>query len=109
VQHIRDQLHLIWAEKIALVLASLILGLTVFFWAVVAVAAGIAGANHVLAMTGVSWVEDGLIGVAILWVLFRAIDYAHGGSTHALLSPHPVRKQDGRALPMASDLAHHHL
>lgn len=104
----RDRFHLIGADRIALTLIAIMLIATALFWAMIVVAAGIGGANHVLASTGLSWLEDGLIGIALLWIALRGIDYARGGATRALLS-RPAQTGEARGvLSGGKDLAAHH-
>jgi len=96
MQNIRQHLHFIWADKIALGAVVLALFLTGMLWLLAALAAGPAGANHVLGSISQSVALDGFIAVAVLWVALRAIDYLRGGSTHKLfrtardIATHPV-------------------
>lgn len=105
MQNIRFQS--IWADKLALTLVIIVLLGVALSWALVVAAAGVNGANHVLASTGLSWVEDGLIGIAVLWIALRAIDFMRGGRTRALFAMPPRQKDTRRTLSAGNDLAHH--
>ena len=80
----RNHLRLIWADKIALSLAILLLAIPALGWALVALAAGAAGANHVLASFGTDGVAEVAAGLFAVWASLRAIDFAAGGATYKL-------------------------
>ena len=107
MQNIRGRFQIIWVDKFALVLILLVLLGVAFCWGLVVAAAGVSGANHVLASTGLSWVEDSLIGIALLWLLIRSIDFLRGGRTRALFALHAPEEEPKRTLSMGDDLAHH--
>lgn len=104
----RHQIHLAGADKLALVLAAIVLTITVLFWAMVVVAAGIGGANHVLASTGLSWVEDGLSAIALLWGFLRAIRYTRRSMARASFSRAAKARDGHRRLSTGNDLAARH-
>ncbi|HEY4124793.1 MAG TPA: hypothetical protein VGM36_09280 [Rhizomicrobium sp.] len=81
----QSRLHLIWADKIVLWLVILGIATLAICWCLVAVAAGVDGANHVALSFG--W--DPNIGIALLalWAALRALDFIAGGSTYKLFVP----------------------
>jgi len=104
----QDRFHFIWADKIVLWLASAIVALFAIGWALVAVAAGVDGANHVVMSFGTDSGDDLVIGLVTLWVALRAIDFASGGSTRTMFSARDKRKDAQRTLSVGhNDLAHH--
>ncbi|MGN6516498.1 MAG: hypothetical protein ACTHLR_11745 [Rhizomicrobium sp.] len=104
----RHQFHLKRADKLALTLTVIVLAVTVLFWAMIVVAAGVGGANHVLASTGVSWIEYGLFGIALLWAAMRAIGHARRGAARTPIA-RPAKAVEARhTLAAGSDLAAHH-
>jgi hypothetical protein len=106
MQNIWGRFQSIWADKLALVLFAIILLGVAFSWGLVVAAAGVEGANHVLASTGLSWVENGMIGIALLWIVLRAIDFLRGGPTHAMFAVQE-KEEAKRTLAVGNDLAHH--
>lgn len=97
----------IWADKLALVLITILVLGVALFWGLVVAAAGVSGANHVLASTGLSWIEDGVIGIALLWIALRAVDFLRGGPTRAMFDMHHQPEDTQRTLSVGNDLAHH--
>lgn len=82
----RDRLRLIWADKIVLWLAVLIVAAMAILWIMVAVAAGTDGANHVVASFGSDFGVHIIIDLVGLWALLRAIDFIAGGATYRMFS-----------------------
>jgi hypothetical protein len=80
VQNIRKNLRFIWADKIVFWLAILLVAMSVICWVLVAAAAGVAGANHVIA----SLSGDPITTLVSLWAVLRAIDFIAKGSTYRL-------------------------
>jgi hypothetical protein len=103
----QDRFHLIWADKIVLWLASAVVALFALGWCLVAVAAGVDGANHVVMSFGADSGDDLLIGLATLWAALRAIDYLRGGQTRAIFVPSDRHEDVKRSLSVGNDLAHH--
>jgi hypothetical protein len=104
MQNLRHHLRLIWADKIALTLAVLIAVLAAFGWALMALAAGAAGANHVAASIGFGGaLEIGAVVLA-LWATLRAADFAFGGATYKLFHVEP---ETAAVLPTGGNLLAH--
>lgn len=86
MDNLRENLRLIWADKIVLVIGISVLALTGIGWLLVAIAAGIAGADHVVA----SFVtEEGVYTVfslAVFWLFLRGADFVFRGSTYRLFA-----------------------
>ena len=80
----RDKLRLIWADKIALSLTILIVAIPAFGWVLVAIAAGPAGANHVVESIGMDGALEVIGAVLAVWATLRALDFAAGGATYKL-------------------------
>ena len=106
MQNIREHLHLIWADKIVLTLVVLALFFTALIWVFVALAAGILGANHVLASVGVEGALEGGLAAAALWAGLRALDYAFGGATFRLFRAEPTAVTTP-AIPVGGNLLAH--
>lgn len=85
----RKHLRLIWADRIVLWLTVLGVAAMAALWLLVAVAAGIQGAGHVV--TSFGW--DGFPAIALtlvsIWALLRAIDFIAGGSTYKMFNAPP--------------------
>lgn len=88
----------IWADRLALTLIAIVVAGIALSWAMVAVAAGVEGADHVFAITGLSWLFYGTVAIALLWIVLRAIDFVCGGPTRALVSMHWHRAQRNPSL-----------
>ncbi|HEX3430458.1 MAG TPA: hypothetical protein VHT03_06185 [Rhizomicrobium sp.] len=95
----RSALRLIWAEKTAFALLLAETVLVAFLWLISFLAAGNAGANHVLASIGEWRVEQGFLSILALWMSFRAMDFIVGGSTYRLFARLTAA---ARSLPTAS-------
>lgn len=108
MQTTQNKLRLIWADKIALSLAVLIVAIPAIGWALVALAAGPLGANHVLASIGADGAIEVLATVLALWASLRAIDFLAGGATYKLF--HTEEKaasaSSAREIPGGNLLAH---
>ena len=89
MQNIRNHLHFIWADKIAVWLVILVVALAAVGWVLVAVAAGVMGANHVVASLGFNGGPI-VITLASVWALLRAIDFIAKGSTYRLFVTEPA-------------------
>ncbi|MBS0274974.1 MAG: hypothetical protein JSR55_11375 [Proteobacteria bacterium] len=85
MQSVQQRLHLIWADKIVLWLVFLGIAALVICWCLVAVAAGVEGANHVALRLG--WDPDIAIALLALWGVLRALDFVARGATHKLFIP----------------------
>jgi hypothetical protein len=102
MENFRAELRLIWADKIVIALAVAIAGIAVLAWGLVAIAAGIAGANHVILSFGSGMAGGITVGLLVLWLLLRGLDWAAGGSTARLFArphtprPHPEAMSVGR-------------
>ncbi|HEY8948593.1 MAG TPA: hypothetical protein VIM56_06890 [Rhizomicrobium sp.] len=85
MRSVRNHLRLIWADKIVLWLVVLAMAALAICWCLVAAAAGVEGANHVVRSFGL----DPDVGIALvtLWVVLRALDFVAGGATHKLFVP----------------------
>jgi len=81
----QSRLHLIWADKIVLWLVFLGIVALAICWCLVAVAAGVQGANHVALRLG--WDPDIAIALLTLWAVLRAVDFVAGGATYKLVVP----------------------
>jgi hypothetical protein len=90
MQNVRNNLRLIWADKIALTLAVLIVALAAFVWLLAVLAAGLAGASHVFASVGTDGALELAAIVFAVWATFRALDFAFGGSTYRLFHAEPA-------------------
>jgi hypothetical protein len=101
VQNIRNHLHFIWADKIALWLAILFVALAAIGWVLVAAAAGVMGADHVVASLGLNGTPIVIAWVSV-WALLRAIDFIAKGSTYRLFvtEPMPVVTATSAVAPM---------
>jgi hypothetical protein len=99
-----NSLRLIWADKIVLTLAVLIGGLAGFGWGLTALAAGIAGADHVFASIGTGGALELTALLFAIWATFRALDFVAHGSTYKLF--HAERNQ-APALPTGGNLLAH--
>ena len=86
----QNKLRLIWADKIALVLAVLVAVIPAIGWALIGLATGMAGANHVLASIGTDGAAEVLAMLVAVWLSLRAIDFAFGGSTYKLFHAEPA-------------------
>ena len=105
MQNAPNKLRLIWADKIALTLAAVIVSMAASAWILVAIAAGFAGANHVLASFGTGYALEVVALVLAVWASFRAVDFAFRGATYKLFHTEPAA--DMRALqPGGNILAH---
>ena len=89
MQNIRNHLHFIWADKIALWLAVLFVAMAAIGWVLVATAAGVMGANHVRASLGLNATPI-VIALVSVWALLRAIDFIAKGSTYRLFVAEPA-------------------
>jgi len=89
VQNIRNHLHFIWADKIALWLAVLFVAMAAIGWVLVATAAGVMGANHVIASLGLNATPI-VIALVSVWALLRAFDFIAKGSTYRLFVAEPA-------------------
>jgi hypothetical protein len=89
VQNIRNHLHFIWADKIALWLVILSVVMAAIGWVLVAAAAGVMGANHVVASLGFNSTPI-VITLVSIWALLRAIDFIAKGSTYRLFVTEPT-------------------
>jgi hypothetical protein len=91
--NILDRFHLIWADRIILWVAAGIGALAALCWCLVAVAAGVDGANHVVVSFGADSGDDVVLVLLTLWAALRAIDFIGHGATYKLLhrsdAPHP--------------------
>ena len=67
--------YFIWADKIALALALLVAIAIFAFWALVVVATGIMGANHIIASVGYVGLTDVALWIGALWLLMRGLDF----------------------------------
>jgi hypothetical protein len=105
MQYAPNNLRLIWADKIVLTLAVLILIVAVFGWVLFAIAAGTAGANHVLASVGLGGTLGIIAVLFAVWATFRATDFAAGGATYQLFHAAPV--EDAPVLPVTENLLAH--
>ncbi len=83
-------LRLIWADKIVLWLAISIVALAALGWLLMALAAGAAGANHVLASIGIVGTLEICAALLVIWATFRALDFAAGGATYKLFHAEPA-------------------
>ncbi len=88
----------IWADKAALAAAVGILLILALIWVLALIAAGTAGAIHVLGGIGVWGVELDLLIAGSLWAFLRAIDFAIHGPTYRLFMERPP-KQPASAEP----------
>jgi hypothetical protein len=103
MQSIRGHVHFIWADRIVMWLAILIAGAGAICWMLVAVAAGTAGANHVVLSFGS---DSGLTAILVLtgfWVLLRAADFIAGGSTYRMFATPPEPEPKPAATLPATD------
>ncbi|HEY4125225.1 MAG TPA: hypothetical protein VGM36_11465 [Rhizomicrobium sp.] len=89
MQNFRNHLHFIWADKIALWLAILFVAMAVLGWILVAAAAGVMGADHVVASLGLNGTPIVIAWVSV-WALLRAIDFIAKGSTYRLFVTEPA-------------------
>jgi hypothetical protein len=89
VQNIRNHLHFIWADKIALWLGIIFVAMAAIGWVLVAAAAGVMGANHVMASLGLNGAPI-VITLVSVWALLRAIDFIAKGSTYRLFVTEPA-------------------
>jgi F0F1-type ATP synthase assembly protein I len=104
MQNARVNLRFIWAEKIVLTLAALGAAIAAFGWVLVALAAGMTGANHVLASIGADGALEITAVLFAVWATFRAMDFAFGGSTYKLFH---AEREDAAVLPVAGKLLAH--
>ena len=105
----RNNLRLIWADKIVLALAILLLAIPAFGWAIVALAAGPMGADHVLASIGIENVLELFCAVLAVWAMLRAVDFVAGGTTYKLFHAEPaadLRAVSAAEVPDSKLLAH---
>ena len=105
MQSIRENLRLIWADKIVLWMAITAAGLAAFTWLLAAVATGISGANHVVASLGTGGGSEVALGAFALWTTLRALDFVFHGSTWRLFHTNPALTE--RPLAVAAGLAAH--
>jgi hypothetical protein len=91
------RLRFIWADKLTLFVALSALFLGTFLWLLALIAAGTAGAAHLVACVGTANVMKVGAAMAALWVALRAIDFAAGGSTRKLFAAAPARTVLGDA------------
>jgi hypothetical protein len=89
VQNIQNHLHFIWADKIALWLAVLFVAMAAIGWVLIATAAGLMGANHVVASLGLHGTPIVIAWISV-WALLRAIDFIAKGSTYRLFVAEPA-------------------
>jgi hypothetical protein len=89
MRSVQNRLHLIWADRIVLWLAIVAVAALALCWCLVGVAAGVNGANHVVASFALDSGPIVLIALVSLWALLRAIDFIGGGATHRLVAPAP--------------------
>ena len=106
MSNFRQQLHLIWADKVALAVAALAVVATGLMWVFVMLAAGAKGANHVLASVGVDGAIEGAAYLAGFWALLRALDFAFGGAT-AKMFTRPSEHPAAASLPVGGNLLAH--
>jgi len=85
MRSVQNRLHLIWADKIVLWLVILGIAALAICWCLVAVAAGVQGANHVALSFG--WDPDIAVALLTLWAVLRALDFVAGGSTYKRFAP----------------------
>jgi len=85
MRSVQSRLHLIWADKLVLWLVILGIAALAICWCLVAVAAGVDGANHVALSFG--WDPNIAIALLTLWAVLRALDFVAGGSTYKLFVP----------------------
>jgi hypothetical protein len=105
MQNIREHLHLIWADKIVLGIALVMAALAGVLWLLVALAAGLAGANHVIASFGTTVFQEAVLGFVAVWLALRAIDFAAGGSTYKLFAAQSP-STDASVLPAGKLILH---
>jgi hypothetical protein len=98
----RNKLRLIWADKIALSLTILIVAIPAFGWVLVAIAAGPAGANHVIESIGMDGALEVMGAVLTVWAALRGVDFAAGGATYKLFHAAPA---DAQGTTPAGDVA----
>ena len=67
--------YFIWADKIALALALLVAIAIFAFWALVVVATGMVGANHIIASVGYAGLTYVALWIGALWLLMRGLDF----------------------------------
>ena len=92
MQMTRNNLRLIWADKIVLALA-----------------AGPMGADHVLASIGIENVLELFCAVLAVWAMLRAVDFVAGGTTYKLFHAEPaadLRAVSAAEVPDSKLLAH---
>ena len=104
---VQDRIHLIWADKIVLWLAFAAIVIAAVGWCLVAVAAGVGGANHVVTSFSAESGDDLLVVLLTLWVALRAIDFLRGGQTRTLFATHAHLDETARSPAVGNDLAHH--
>jgi hypothetical protein len=86
----QNKLRMIWADKIALALAILLVAIPAIGWGLVALATGTMGANHVLASIGTEGALEVAAVVFAVWASFRAMDYVAHGATYKLFHAEQV-------------------
>lgn len=101
VRYSRKHLHFIWADRAVLWLAMLFVALAVIGWILVALAAGPAGANHVVASLGLN--ATPVIVLASVWATLRAIDFIAKGSTYRLFMAQPEQAANSTDHAATSD------
>ena len=72
-------IHLIWADKVGIYMATLGLVFIAYIWSMAAMAAGVSGANHIMQHEIRDALACDLAIAATFWAFFRAADWAVGG------------------------------
>jgi hypothetical protein len=86
---VRKHLRLIWADKIALWLAIICVAAMAALWLLVAVAAGLDGASHVVTKFGLDGIPQIALVIVSVWAFLRAIDFIAGGATYKMFMASP--------------------
>jgi hypothetical protein len=99
MRSVRNHLHLIWADKIVLWLATIAVAALAICWVLVATAAGIGGANHVASSFGLDSALPIAATLLTLWAIMRVIDFIAGGATYRLFVPARERQMPTMVAP----------
>ena len=99
------RLRLIWADKIVLWLAIVLVAAAALAWLMIAIAAGIMGANHVVDSLGNGGLMEIGAFLLALWATFRALDFIAHGATYKLFHAEPA--PDAPVLPSGENLLAH--
>jgi len=81
-QDTREQSGFIWADKVVLFAAGVLLSLLALCWSLAFIIIGSLGARHLWKYMGVQSIALSLLFAALVLIVLRGIDFVMGGQTY---------------------------